>query len=210
MSFAKVKLIVFLFIFLLAGCVFLLDIVGLLCPTELIAPSTDSPKVLVRDNDFLCTGISQIVSDENNIYILYGTYSVVQVYGHDGEYQYSVSVYNHVNGRTEIAAQDNCLYICDKLNNVYVFSEGELKTYIDRNTSSSVRGQIDFGRTDQNYTVHNSSVWYTPEGERLHCVVHRPFWLSVYQNNLLSDLLFILIVIAGIVLYTPHFPRRQH
>ena len=207
MSLVRLRGIVFLSVLLLVGVLFVLNIVSLICPAELVAKSTEAPVLIVRDNDFLCTGISQIVSDDENIYVLYGKYSVVQVYTHDGEYCYSISVYNHTNGRTEIATHQNCLYICDKINNVYIFNNGKMKQYIDRHESHSIRSQISFGVWDSAYTVRSGSVWHSPDGVLLQRVIQRPVWLLVYQNDMLSLLMLILVALAGAILFLHQSPK---
>ena len=201
MSSTRLRMIAILTISLFVGVLFVLYILGLICPAELVAKSQEFPVLIVRDSDFLCTGISQIVSDDEHIYVLYGKYSVIQVYTHDGTYCYSISVYNHTNGRTEIAVQQNCLYVCDKINNVYIFEKGQMKQFIDRHDSYIIRNQIPFGIWDSTYTLRSGSVWLSPDGVMLHPVIHRPLWLSVYQNDMLQSLMFVLIALAGAILF---------
>lgn len=93
MSLSKIKFTVLVVVIIIIGAVFLLKLLGIICPIDLIASSVDKPVIIVRDSDLLCTGISQIISDDNHIYVLYGRHSVVQVYTLDGNYLYSVSLH---------------------------------------------------------------------------------------------------------------------
>lgn len=203
MSLTKLKLYVFLIVFLLICFLFLVDIIGRICPYELVSSSTDKPIVIVRNSDFLCTGISQIVSDGDNIYVLFGTYSVVQVYTHEGDYQYTISVYNHLNGRTEIATHENRLYIRDKIDNVYVFRNGVLTNFIDQNESAPITQTLSFGASDSAYSIRSGSIWHLVEDYGAKCVVQRPAFLFIYQNNLLFFIQFSLAILAGLVLFLP-------
>ena len=208
MTILRFKMILFLVIIGLLCATFAFSVLGLICPAELIAGSEGSPLCVVRDNDFLCTGISQIVTDENYIYVLFGTYSVVQAYTHEGEYCYSVSVYNYPNGRTMIAAYQNELYICDKKSNIYIFEDGKFKQFVDRKDSAGIRSQLSFWDWAPDYSVHLGSVWYAPDGEPVHSVIQRPRWLSLYQKDP-AIRMFPLMVLAVVVLNFPHKTKHN-
>lgn len=195
----RAKVAVVLILLALIGLIFLLNIIGNICPPELIAPTEGTPLILVRNSDLLLTSISQIVTDNNNIYILYGTYSVVQVYGKDGSYQYSLSVFNHTNGRTEIAVSNNRLYICDKISNVYVFENGTFMDFLDRSESANLRKKLPFGASNTAYDVRSGSVWYTPDHKEAYCLIQRPTWLNLYQHDLNLRIFFLIIMIQVIL-----------
>lgn len=210
MSCVRLRVIILLSIILLVGILSVINSLGRICPAELVAKSAEAPVVMKRDNDFLCTGITQIVSDDENIYILYGRYSVVQVYTHDGVYCYSISVYNHANGRTQIASYENCLYICDKVNNIYIFENGKMKQYIDLHESDNIRSKISFGVWDSDYTVRYGSVWHYSDGSIPRCVIQRPVWLALYQNDMLTLLNLMLFASVGAILLIPKKPKNRN
>ena len=197
----KLKIVILLIVLLLIGILFVLDIMGNICPLALISNTLGEPIIVTRERDLLFTGISQVMSDENNIYILFGTYSVVQVYSHEGEYKYTISVYNHVNGRTEIAVLDNHLYIRDKAYNIYVFHNGNFVEFIPQAESENSVAMLPYGISDPAYSVHLGSILKSAEDGNAKCVIHRPLILSIYQNNLLFILQCILIMIAGFILF---------
>ena len=204
MTFARFRLVILFVILTLICGLFVMNLAGMICPSELIAAEEGSPVILVRENDFLCTGISQVVSDDENLYVLFGKYGVVQVYTLDGTYRHTISVYNHANGRTEIAVLKNRLYIEDKKSNLYVFENGSLVQYLDRSESYETRGFLPLGDWDQDYTVKAGSVWYAPDGVESHCVVQRPVWLGLYQNGRITTLLFLLVALSGGLLMIPN------
>lgn len=209
MPLLKLRILALILICICIIALFLTNILSFICPAELIAKSIDDPTLIVRDNDLLCTGISQIVSDDENIYVLFGRYSVVQVYTLDGIYQFSISIYNHVNGRTEIAAYNNCLYLCDKINNVYIYEGKNLIDFVDRNESYTLRQQVPFGVSDSNYSVHSGSIWYAPGAVLQHKVIQRPSWLEIYQNDRITLAIFLLVILAGAFLVMP-YPRAKN
>jgi hypothetical protein len=188
--------------FLIVG-LFVLNVFSMICPPSLVAYGEGTPVVTVRENDFLCTGISQAVSDDENLYVLFGQYGVVQVYTLDGAYRYTISVYNHANGRMEIAVLKNRLYIEDKKSNLYVFENGSLVQYLDRTESYGTRRSLPLGAWDQDYMVKAGSVWYAPDGVKSHCVVQRPVWLGLYQNGRITTLLILLVALSGGLLLLP-------
>ena len=204
MSFAKFRFLALAVRWFLIVGLFVLNVFSMICPPSLVSYGEGTPVVTVRENDFLCTGISQVLSDDENLYVLFGEYGVVQVYTLDGAYRYTISVYNHTNGRTEIAVLKNRLYIEDKKSNLYVFENGSLVQYLDRSESYDTRRFLPFGAWDQDYMVKAGSVWYAPDGVESHCVVQRPVWLGLYQNGRITMLLFLLVALSGGLLMIPN------
>lgn len=200
MTQAKIKLSLILLCTLLIGCSFLFDTISMIRPAELAARTEGTPTIVTRKNELLCTGVSQIVADEAHIYVLFGTYGVVQAYTTEGQYLYSVSVYNHSNGRTSIMAKDGCLYIRDKHHNVYIISDGKFLEFIDNNDANTIKNSRKFGVSDSDYTLKGSSVWRVSDDA---CVVKRPDWLVIYQSNLSWLVKFFLIITVGFILYFP-------
>ena len=203
MSFTKFRLFALLVLLLLIGALFVVNICGMICPPSLMAGTEGVPVITVRDSDFLCTGIWQIVSDDSNLYVLFGRYGVVQVYSMDGAYRYTISVCDHANGRTEIAVLGNRLYLCDKVSNLYIFEDGALSEYLDRTESYETRRNLPLGAWDPDYAVKAGSVWYAPEGVPSHCVLQRPGWLGLYQNDRITMLMFLLVAVSGGLLLIP-------
>ena len=203
MSFVKWRFFVLLVLLVLIGSLFVMNLVGLVCPPGLMAGTEGEPVITVRDSDFLCTGISQVAADGENLYVLFGRYGVVQVYDRDGAYRYTISVCDHANGRTEIAAVRNRLYICDKRSNLYVFENGELTRYLDRSESYETRRSLPLGEWDSDYIVRNGSVWYAPDGVPTRCVIERPAWLGLYQNDGITSLMMLLVAVSGVLLVIP-------
>lgn len=206
MNWMKLKIWLVLLCTVLIGCSFALDVLGIVRPPELVASSEGVPILVKRKNDLLCTGISQIEADEEQIYILFGTYGVVQVYTTEGQYLYSVSVYNHNNGRTEIMAKNGSLYIRDKHHNIYIISDGEFLEFIANDDADSIGKSRKFGVSDPNYTLKGSSVWRVSDDT---CVLKRPDWLVIYQGNINWLIKFLLMITVGIILYFPVPKKKQ-
>lgn len=205
----RIRLFCLLLALFLIGCTLVLILLGMLPPPRLVAPAVERP-IVAEHPDLLVTGISQAVSDGKNLYVLFGTYSIVGVYTLEGEYQYTISVYNHANGRTEIAAEDGVLYICDKIHNVYAFQDGALVEFTDRTESFPLRQQLPFGISDPDYDIRSGSVWYAPEGERVNCVIRRPGWLWVYQNDFLTVFLMFLFAAVGHLTFMPSLRKNTY
>lgn len=206
MNWMKLKIWLVLLCTVLIGCSFALDVLGIARPPELAASSEGVPILVKRKNDLLCTGISQIEADEEQIYILFGTYGVVQVYTTEGQYLYSVSVYNHNNGRTEIMAKNGSLYIRDKHHNIYIISDGEFLEFIANDDADSIGKSRKFDVSDPNYTLKGSSVWRVSDDT---CVLKRPDWLVIYQRNINWLIKFLLMITVGIILYFPVPKKKQ-
>ena len=204
----KRKMITLIIMIHLIGIFFVVELIGNICPASLMSNAPGKPLIITRKNDLLFTGISQIVSDENRIYVLFGTYSVVQVYTHEGEYLFTISVYNHVNGRTELATYDNQLYIRDKVGNVYVFNDNRFVGYVPREEAEEYSARLPYGTSDTAYNVRRGSICKTEECGTSVVVIQRPFILSIYQNNALFIIRFLLFVIIGFILSLPILHKR--
>ena len=201
MNWMKLKIRLVLLCTVLIGCSFVLDALGSIRPAELAAHAEGVPTVVRRENDLICTGISQVVADEDQIYVLFGTYGVVQAYTTEGEYLYSVSVYNHSNGRTQIAAKDGCLYIRDKRHNIYQFSDGEFLGY-----SETTGKSLQYGVSDPGYTLKGSDLWRVSDDT---CLLDRPGWLVIYQGSVNWLAKFLLMIAIGAILSFPIPKKKQ-
>ena len=209
MNRSKAKLVVLLALSLLVGCTFILKLIGNLGQRKLNAREVGSPIVSTQDCGFISSSITQILTDEANIYLVYGYRSIVQVYSLDGTYQYTLAVYNHNNGRTEIGVNDDILYIRDKINNIYLFSEEKCIGFWNRSDLQGLPGDLYFGINTPNYSVKGGSIWYGSDDTDSYCVIHRSGLLALYQDNVIDLLLLFLVIMIGIVLRFPFLPKRE-
>ena len=180
----------------LIGLLSFFELTGAICPPELQATGEGVPTVITRKDDLLITGVAQIVSDTDRIYVLYGTYSVVQAYTTAGEYLYSVSVYNHPGGATAMAAKDGELYIRDKQGNIYIFSGTELKEYLEQPDGDHPAARLSYGTSDPGYRLR----WGSVENAAGETVIARPVYTALYHNGMISRLQFYLIAAIGLTL----------
>jgi hypothetical protein len=206
----KIRLLMLVICFVLMCTTVVLNVLGLILPLELVGASEEKPIVVVRKTDIICAGVQQMISDDESIYLLFGQYGVVQAYSYDGRYKYSISVYDHLNGRTKIASDGEILYVCDKVGNIYSFSDGVFIKFTDRHESESIKKKIRFGVSDPNLFLRSGSVWHVAEDGAEKCVVPRAAWLVIYQNDALTALLFLLIVLSGMILHMPRILKQTN
>ena len=154
----RVKLYLLLMLIVLLPIVSFASSIGRECPRDLRANSIGVPLCIKRETDLLHTGIQQIVSDNNYIYVLFN-YGVVQVYDFNGEYLQSIAVFNHENGRIMIAANNSKLYIKDKVSNIYVFDDGTFETFVSKDDAAQLFSELNFTSSDPNFKI---------KGERKH------------------------------------------
>ena len=206
---ARIRIALLLVILALVGIITIVDLVSGINPWGLKADMEGSPVVEARSSDFLSADITQVVTDEENLYVVNGRRSVVQVYTLEGEYRYSISVYNHNNGRMQIAVHDGRVYICDKRENIYVFIDRELIKYIEDEDSDEIRQQFNWWYSDPSYQLKQGSLWFQPEQEDGFCVIHRPMWHVLCQSDVSWAIRFFLMIIAGWILYVPAFGKKN-
>jgi hypothetical protein len=209
MLFNKIRLFVLIFCYVLICSIFILNVTGLILPLELAGASEGKPKVLIRKTDLIFSDIRQIISDDDSIYLLFGQYGVVQAYSYDGRYKYSISVYDHLNGRTEIASDGELLYISDKVGNIYSFSDGIFFEFFNQQESKGLKKQLQFGVSDRNWVLKHGSVWHISGDGIEKCVVPRPVWLTVYQNDALTMVLFPLVIISVMISRIPTILKQR-
>jgi len=203
MKSAKIRLALVFICMLLLGITFLLDIVGVIVPAGLIAGAVGFPVVSNDYPEYHCTDITQIITDENYLYVASGHKSIVQVFTLDGTYVRTISVYNYNNGRMELALKDNILLIRDKHHNLYLFSDGELLEYLDRSAPAQISLTVPFGAYDSSYFVRNGSVWKHMEERGSVCIVEAPSVFGFYQDAMSWKIKMFLIMTIGFVLYLP-------
>lgn len=203
MKSAKIRLALVFICMLLLGITFLLDIVGGIVPAGLIAGAVGFPVVSNDYPEYHCTDITQIITDENYLYVASGHKSIVQVFTLDGTYVRTISVYNYNNGRMELALKDNILLIRDKRHNLYLFSDGELLEYLDRSAPAQISLTVPFGAYDSSYFVRNGSVWKHMEERGSVCIVEAPSVFGFYQDAMSWKIKMFLIMTIGFVLYLP-------
>lgn len=205
MSKVRVRLAVLFFLSIIVLGVFILKIAGGLRQKVVTANTVGTPLVLDQENHLINSSITQVLETKDAIFLVYGYKSIVQVYSLEGTYLYTLSVYNYLNGRTELAFSESVdvLYISDKRHNMYAFSGEDFLEYVDGSGSWDIYTKLNFGRSSPNYTIRSGSVWYS-DGEVSRCVVQRPIWQSLFQNNALDLLLLFLLIVMGIVLRFPY------
>ena len=145
------------------------------------------------------SSIDQIVSDDHYVYILYGEHDGnVQVFTSDGKYQYSAYFYTHLNGTFRIAAQNGKLYVRDERKNVYILKDGELQLFVKADDAAGLLSSVNFAKHSDCYRVRFGSV-YRYEGQQHVCIIKRPLYAMLYQNNFLFILSLCVVGGLGIV-----------
>lgn len=199
----NIRAVLLLILTLLAIGVAVLKFVGAAQSKPQIHVELGTPLIGTERSYKNMSSITQIMADQKHIFVVYGYDSVVEVYALDGIYQYSIAVYNHQNGRTEIAANEGTLYICDKIHNVYLFSGHDYLEFIDRSNSRELRSKLALGKNSTEYVARLGSIWCYPTDGDPYCVIKRPVLNALYQNNHLDIFLLIIIIIIGIALRFP-------
>lgn len=210
MSKVSVRLVVLFLLSILILGVFILKFAGGLSQKVVTAKTVGMPLVLNQENDLINSSITQVLETKDAIFLVYGYKSIVQAYTLEGTYLYTVSVYDYLNGRTEVAysESEDVLYISDKHLNMYAFSGHDFLEFIDKSHSWDLYTQLGFGRSSPNYKVEAGSVWHI-NGEEARCVVQKPIWQSFYQSNVLDLVLLLLLFLIGIILRFPHLTKRS-
>ena len=164
---------------------------GRICPKELRVKEIGKPIITheaVRHNYL---GINQIVSTQDEIYIMYSNYGVISVYKNTGTYMYSISVYSHKNGRVRISVFDDLLYVQDKAGNIYRFQGDTLLDFLPRDQAKNLVKNINFDAESKEYFLKGASIHRQTGDSTSECVISRPFWLIFTQAQVAQPLLFV-------------------
>ena len=197
----KLKLAAILVILLLVALLYSVNWLDRISPPEFNIQTEGAFIVKKMENYSFHSGIKQIVSDSNSIYVLFGSRGIVNAYSKNGEYQYSVAVYDYKNGRVKIAVDEDKLYIQDKANNIYVFLGKEFLEFIPKEERARIIDSVDFNASTNDYAVRWGSIWNVSHEEYNTCVIQRQFWLTLHQNGLGTLIMIGLLAIAGGFLY---------
>ena len=190
-------IISFVLLILLAIC-YSINGIGSLIPRYLKKVEIGKP-LITEEEKIIRSAITQIVSDEGSIYILYGRYGVVQEFDINGTYKCAYAVYCHPNGRISIAINNGKLFVRDKVDNIYVFSEGILLDFVSSDQAGPIINTVDFGEYSDAFEVRFGSICYRTVDHDPYCVISRPAWLMVYQENILVYAQFLMVLLLCII-----------
>lgn len=142
--------------------------------------------------------VDQILADDSNLYILFGEHKgIIQVFDTNGTYQYTASFYDHMNGAFSMAVYEGALYVRDSVHNIYILRNGVLIDFINREEVPEWIDMLDFTASAENYQVRFGSVWYIANGAQ-HCVIQRPIYAALYQNDRIFLLSIIFVLMIGV------------
>ena len=135
--------------------------------------------------------ISDIVSCDGYLYVMFESKNVLAVYSLNGEYLHSYSFNMSKNGRSKLQTSDTFMYLESREHNLYAFKEGMFSHYLDSNTEEYLQIQEEIfkgSNTNQltksvEYRLHGASVLREDEhGSEV--VIFRPAWLAIYQGSI--------------------------
>lgn len=198
--YTKFKLVCIVLIVLMLAIVSAANRLDDFCPRDLDAKRQGYPIIIKRKNSILYSGIKQIVADKEYVYVVYGSYGAVQVYDLTGNYQYSIAVSSQQNGRIRIAVQDGALYIRDKVNNIYIFRNGEFFDFVEK-PAAGILGTVDFNANASDYEVRWGSIWNVSSDSEAYCLIKRPLWLAIHQSGLGFLIMVLMLMLAGLLFY---------
>lgn len=161
------------------------------------------PVLFENDSVMPNSGIEQVLSDGQRVYVLYTSRNgVVQVYDCNGIYLYSVRLYAHLNGAFAMAVDGNMLYIEDYHGDIYVFKDGEFAEFLRSDAADAIKKEIPhstFEKNTEGYEVRSGSVWRI-EGAIQTCIVNRPAQTGIFQNNM-DNLITIFVFMVFALVY---------
>lgn len=190
------RVILIVLLFLLVICAFSSNVDDEEFPSAKIC---GIPVIWSEYSDLTKHSIDQILSDEENIYVLYGeNEGILQVFDTQGVYQYSASFYDHLNGAFSLALREGTLYVRDSVHNVYIFHDGKFDNFLERDEASSLLDNLNFSMESENYQIRFGSIWYVSDMQE-YCVVQRPVRTVFYQNNLYFLIAIVFVLLLGLV-----------
>lgn len=169
-----------------------------------------TPVLFEDDSVMPDSGIEQVVSDGERVYVLYESKTgVVQVYDYTGKYLQSMRLYAHMNGAFKMAVKDNLLYIKDYHGDIYVFKDGEFTEFLRDDAADAIMEEISYSTFEKNtegYEIRKGSVWRI-EGDTQTCIVNRPVQTGIYQNNM--DKLITILMFMAFSLVCWYFQKKR-
>lgn len=153
--------------------------------------------VISSEYPFVGNEISQVVDDGTRIYVLCGDHDgIVQVYDMEGKYLNTMFFYDHMNGGFEIAADGSMFYVHDSQGNIYVFSNGDLATFVTYQENSEYLGffSVRGFSPSQAYYEENGAIWRKDGGEAV-CVIPQVLPNPTVDQKVFDILGRILVVI---------------
>lgn len=187
---------IIIFVIILLG---ILDMLSIMSDDKYpIAEVCGVPVISTTYSDYPKLSVDQILVDGDDLYVLYGEHKgIIQVFDTNGAYQYTVALYDHLNGAFAMAVLEGTLYVRDSVYNVYVLRDGEFEEFIERDNATALMDALNFNLSSDEHQVRLGSIWCISDNQE-YCVVQRPIYTVLYQDNLLFLVAIIVVLLIAI------------
>ena len=169
--------------------------------------------VKFRDDKLYCNlEITDYSIENDTLYILFTTNSVVKCYSTQGDYLHSFRYYGYNNGYAKLHSDGDYVYLEDPGINIYVFKDGECIEYIDHDESAerveALREYLD-GHEEQmttgkgeSFFVKKASMWKRSRSETEAIMYRHPMTVLLYAKHtlLFSIACFSLCAVIEVIL----------
>lgn len=135
------------------------------------SPQTGMPVIYTEELNLGDMRIDQILHD-SSLYILDGDHGYIRVFDLSGIYQYTIALYDYMNGYYSMALSDGVLYVRDPHFNMYLFEENSFILFIPKDEVGQLGKMLDFSLSSDQYVLQFGSVWQIKGNDKV-CVIQR-------------------------------------
>lgn len=136
--------------------------------------------------------IDQILADQSRLYLLDEYNGYIYVFDLDGNYQYTIILYDYMNGAFRMAVTKEKLYVADPHDDVYIFSDDTFVEFRKRQDAQDLLTSIDFEKTSETYKMRFDSIYNVKNDT---CVIKRSIFAVKNPKIVLPVLFFLFLAI---------------
>ena len=201
-------------IYVLAACSFCTFLlINLPSPVYRKFAETDQP-FLYEKKHLYFGDLSDFAVCENTLLVLYDSKQALQCYDLEGNLLFSYSLRMSPSGRAVLYTDGTKYFLEDHDHNYYVFSsDGRYIEYVTEENSKSNMQQSFLTKKASRTTVEGdyyqlkgASIYRAQMGKQAKEILHRPFWMVLFQG---ANLLVFTMILTGISVARYFYLQKQ-
>lgn len=136
--------------------------------------------------------IGQLLHDQNRLYLLDDQDGYIRVFDLNGNYLYTIMLYDYMNGAFRMAVMEGKLYIADPHNDVYIFADDTFVEFQKRQDAEILLKSVDFGKNSDAFEIRAGSIYNVANDT---CVIKRSVYTALNRRTRLLILALVVLVI---------------
>lgn len=156
------------------------------------------PSFFTESFDVNWIRIGQLLHDQKRLYLLDDQNGYIRVFDLNGNYLYSILLYDYLNGAFRMAVNEEMLYIADPHNDVYIFANDTFVEFLERQDAKVLLNSLNFQKKSDTFELRLGSVYNVTNDM---CIIERRLYAARKSTEIFAIGFVVLIALV-------HYYRR--